>query len=394
MGKKTNDSEQAPVKNKFQFGTDSPSISRRKLIGKTIAVFAALGLGSYTFKRSQEKNMKTAVILQSVPLSFQWPTADPFLFCVHHEDHYPKGNGKFGPKASLAGRDIGQDFAGKDGWRMYHGDDIPGFPGHPHRGFETVTVVQKGIVDHADSLGAAGRYGDGDVQWMTAGAGVQHSEMFPLLYEDKENPMELFQIWLNLPKKDKFAPPHFTMMWNENIPVRTNEDPNGNRWKVKTVAGTLFGEKPLAPPPNSWAANPSNEVGIYILDFEAGAELKIPASSPGLNRNIYYFRGQGLKINGSEVPATHMFKVPSEESLSLQNGSDAGKILILEGRPIAEPVVQYGPFVMNSPEEIQQAFNDYRQTQFGGWPWETSDPVHIGKGRFAHHADGREESPT
>ncbi len=138
--------------------------------------------------------MKTSVIRQSVPLGFQWPTSDPFLFCVHHEDHYPKGNGKFGPDASLAGRDMGQDFAGKDGWRMYHGDDVPGFPGHPHRGFETVTVVQRGIVDHADSLGAAGRYGDGDVQWMTAGAGVQHSEMFPLLHEDKENPMELFQI--------------------------------------------------------------------------------------------------------------------------------------------------------------------------------------------------------
>lgn len=378
---------------------DSPEskgqiLSRKSWIRKMAATIGALSLGAYGIYKSQEKRMKTSVIRQSVPLGFQWPTSDPFLFCVHHEDHYPKGNGKFGPNASLAGRDMGQDFAGKDGWRMYHGDDVPGFPGHPHRGFETVTVVQRGIVDHADSLGAAGRYGDGDVQWMTAGAGVQHSEMFPLLHEDKENPMELFQIWLNLPKKDKFAPPHFTMLWNESIPVRTNEDSKGNRWKVKTVAGSLFGDKPLAPPPNSWASNPKNEVGIYILDFDAGVEFKVPGSSPGLNRNVYYFRGSGLQMNGSIVPGSHMFQVPSEEELVLENGKEAGKILILEGRPIAEPVVQYGPFVMNTPEEIQTAFNDYRRTQFGGWPWQSSDPVHVGKGRFAKHADGREELPS
>ncbi|MDF3821271.1 pirin family protein [Leptospira sp. 96542] len=338
--------------------------------------------------------MKTSQILHKQPLDFQWPTSDPFLFCVHHEDHYPKGNGKFGPDASLAGRDIGQDFAGKDGWRMYHGDDIPGFPGHPHRGFETVTVVQKGIVDHADSLGAAGRYGDGDVQWMTAGAGVQHSEMFPLLSEENENPMELFQIWLNLPQKNKFVPPHFTMLWNENIPVREFVDKNGKKLNVKTVAGSLFGDKPLDPPPNSWAADEKNEVGIYILNFDADAEFTIPAASKGLNRNIYYFRGKGLSVGGEVLSSSHLFKFASEETLTLKNGSEPGKILILEGRPIAEPVVQYGPFVMNSPEEIQQAFNDYRRTQFGGWPWDSSDPVHAGRGRFARHADGREESPA
>ena len=107
-----------------------------------------------------------------------WPTRDPFLFCVHHFDAYPKGNDKFGPAASLAGRDIGRDFAGVDGWRMYHGDTVPGFPSHPHRGFETVTIVRQGLLDHSDSLGASARYVDGDVQWLTAGAGIQHAEMF------------------------------------------------------------------------------------------------------------------------------------------------------------------------------------------------------------------------
>ncbi|MFZ9014681.1 MAG: pirin family protein, partial [Alphaproteobacteria bacterium] len=110
-----------------------------------------------------------------------WPTLDPFLFCVHHDDNYPAGDGEMRPKASLEGRSIGHDFGGKDGWSMYHGDTVPGFPQHPHRGFETVTVARQGYIDHSDSLGAAARFGEGDLQWMTAGRGVVHSEMFPLL---------------------------------------------------------------------------------------------------------------------------------------------------------------------------------------------------------------------
>src|SRR5687767_10432503 len=144
-------------------------------------------------------------VKRTVSLGFPWQTADPFLFCVHHDDAYPVGDENLGPAASLAGRDLGQDFEGKDGWRMYHGQTVPGFPAHPHRGFETVTVVRRGFIDHADSLGAAARYGAGDVQWLTTGKGVVHSEMFPLLERDRENPLELFQIWLNLPRVTKLA---------------------------------------------------------------------------------------------------------------------------------------------------------------------------------------------
>src|SRR5580765_8221982 len=148
------------------------------------------------------------------PLGLPWVTVDPFLFCVHHDDAYPRGNEKMGPAASLAGRNLGQDFVTKDGWRMYHGEVVPGFPQHPHRGFETITIVRRGLVDHSDSLGATARYGRGDVQWLTAGGGISHSEMFPLVDGDKDNPLELFQIWLNLPAKDKLAEPHFTMFWD------------------------------------------------------------------------------------------------------------------------------------------------------------------------------------
>lgn len=133
------------------------------------------------------------------PIGFHWNTVDPFLFCAHHNDHYPKGNDHQGPDDSLSGRNIGQDFTIKDGWRMYHGERVPGFPEHPHRGFETVTIVLEGFVDHSDSHRASGRYGEGDVQWMTAGSGMQHAEMFPCVYKSRPNPLHLFQVWLNLP---------------------------------------------------------------------------------------------------------------------------------------------------------------------------------------------------
>ena len=116
--------------------------------------------------------MSDTPILDISTLGFPWKTEDPFLFSAYHDDTYPAGKKNLGPKVSLAGRSIGQDFTIKDGWRMYHGERVPGSPSHPHRGFETITVVKKGLVDHADSLGAAGRYGSGDVQWMTEGGDV------------------------------------------------------------------------------------------------------------------------------------------------------------------------------------------------------------------------------
>ena len=160
----------------------------------------------------------TQPVIELVELGFPWPGLDPFIFTVHHFDAYPAGNDDLGPAASLGGRDIGVDFSYLDGWSMYHGDVVPGFPQHPHRGFETVTVVRRGYVDHSDSLGATARYGQGDVQWLTTGSGIMHAEMFPLLDPNGPNPMELFQIWLNLPPESKMVPAYFGMLWGEDIP--------------------------------------------------------------------------------------------------------------------------------------------------------------------------------
>jgi redox-sensitive bicupin YhaK (pirin superfamily) len=223
-------------------------------------------------------------ILQIKPLGFTWDTLDPFLFCAYHDDAYPQGSAQLGPKASLAGRNMGQDFSRKDGWSMYHGQTVPGFPAHPHRGFETVTIVRKGRIDHADSLGAAARFGDGDVQWVTAGAGIVHSEMFPLLQAQAPNPLELFQIWLNLPARHKMAQPHFTMLWAETIPRQVHTDAQGRQTHIAVIAGRLQDAtepalEPLAPPPDSWAAQAAADVAIWTLRMAPGARWTLPAAT-------------------------------------------------------------------------------------------------------------------
>lgn len=337
-----------------------------------------------------------SIVRQTRPLGFPWETADPFLFCVHHDDAYPEANEKMGPRASLAGRNLGQDFAGKDGWRMYHGHVVPGFPQHPHRGFETVTIARRGYIDHSDSLGAKARFGRGDVQWLTAGAGIVHSEMFPLLDQARPNPVELFQIWLNLPSADKMAAPHFTMLWSEQIPRASFPDDAGRAAEVTLVAGALFDLRPPPPPPRSWAFRPENEVLIACIRLPPGCVWTLPrARSEGVVRTLYFFRGSSLSIGGTRLNTHSRAVVVSDQDVRLAAGDDEVEVLVLQGRPIGEPVVQYGPFVMNSRAEIEKAFVDYRRTEFGGWPWPADDPVHgRDEGRFAQHADGRVERRT
>lgn len=327
------------------------------------------------------------------PLGFPWQTQDPFLFCVHHEDFYPKGNEVMGPAASLAGRNLGQDFAANnEGWRMYHGRRVPGFPAHPHRGFETVTIVTRGLVDHSDSLGAAGRFGFGDVQWMTAGRGVQHCEMFPLLNQEKENPLELFQIWLNLPKVTKLAPPHFAMLWSDAIPTYIATDEAGLKTEARVIAGRIEKIKAPDPAPHSWAADPSNEVAIWTMRLEAGAQWTLPAAYSGVNRSLYFYRGAIIQIAEKIFSSHQVIELYADQDVVLKNGLTESSLLLLQGKPINEPVAQYGPFVMNTQAEIQQAMDEYRRTEFGGWPWPTQEHVHPReKSRFAKYPDGVEE---
>jgi redox-sensitive bicupin YhaK (pirin superfamily) len=310
----------------------------------------------------------TTPVRQTVELGPRWPTIDPFLFCAHHDDAYPRGNEHLGPDASLAGRDIGQDFSALDGWSMYHGDVVPGFPQHPHRGFETVTLVRRGLIDHSDSLGAKARFGHGDVQWVTAGNGIVHSEMFPLLDQEEPNPIELFQIWLNLPAADKRVDPYFTMLWADDIPTVDG---------VTVIAGSFNGVDAPAPPPNSWAARPEADVAIWHVRLEPGASVTLPAApGPDTVRTLYFFSGDTLLVGSHALDVDTGAVVRCDAPLTLSAGSAAAEALVLQGRPIGEPVAQYGPFVMNTEAEIHEAFADYRRTQFGGWPWPDDGPTH------------------
>lgn len=329
------------------------------------------------------------------PLEFRWEVENPFLFCAHHKDDFPQGQKNLGPAPeSLAGRNMGNDFTLKDGWRMYHGETVPGFPAHPHRGFETVTIMLEGFVDHSDSHAASGRYGDGDVQWMTAGRGMQHAEMFPLIHQDQKNPLHMFQVWLNLPAKDKFVEPHYKMLWSEAIPVINETDLTGRKRSVRLIAGTYGNTSALEPAPDSWAHDKNNNVNIWIVSLEPGATVELPAVNGTINRNIYIYSGDSMKINDTQVPASNRVKLDGNSAISISNGDKPGQFLLLEGEPINEPVVAYGPFVMNTMEEIRQAFHDFNETGFGGWPWDRTDPVHSTEAvRFAKYDDGTIEKP-
>ena len=329
-----------------------------------------------------------------------WQTPDPFLFCAYHLDFYPSANAIGGPDASLAGHISGQDFDPPNGdpWRMYHGQHIPGFPGHPHRGFETVTVTEKGTIDHADSMGASGRYGNGDTQWMTAGRGVQHSEMFPLLDQNNDNPLELFQIWLNLPASNKMCEPYFGMFWAEQTPVVKITDSHGRQAEITIIAGDYCSPeattKALPPAPDSWAANTENHVAIWKISVADSGSLTLPAAVPGLNRRLYFYQGSSCRVQDQEFPLKHYVDLDSAAAVTLTAVDADAKFLLLQGRPINEPVASHGPFVMNTPEQLQQTFVEYQATQFGGWPWQSHELVHpLAAARFARYADGREERP-
>ncbi|MHC1738964.1 MAG: pirin family protein [Ignavibacteriaceae bacterium] len=332
-------------------------------------------------------------IMKIQPIDFQWQMEDPFIFCAHHNDDYPKGNADQAITVPLRGRNVGSDFSGKDGWSMYHGETVPGFPAHPHRGFETVTIVLKGIVDHHDSKGARGRYGNGDVQWLTTGAGCQHSEMFPLVNTDKGNPLELFQIWLNLPAKDKFAPPAFKMLWNEDIPVLNVIGANGKYTKVRIIAGSMIGNDAIPPCPDSWAFKQENRVGIFLMRMFPDAVLYLSEGSETLNRNLYFYEGEGtITIDDTKISAGNRIKLAGNSEVKITNSDKEAYMLLLEGEPIKEPVVQYGPIVMNTEQEVRKAFEDFQATRFGGWKWNRPDPVNdINSGRFADYIDGTSE---
>lgn len=280
--------------------------------------------------------------VQAISIPAPMPTQSPFLFNVYHKDEFPPcPDGSMKPPR----KGNGADFA-PGPWRMYHGREYSGFPQHPHRGFETITAVMRGTIDHTDSCGNAGRYGDGDLQHMTAGRGVVHGELFPLVHKDRNNTLQLFQIWLNLPSKDKMVQPAFVMHWSEDVRKTSTSDGGVD---ITVWTGEYEGVKSLAPTPRSYAADPSNDVGVYLLKFKPGAEFTLRAASGGVetNRSLYYVEGASLDVCGEKLSRKCVVDVDASQDIPLRNsGSDDVICLVLQGKPINEPVAQHGPFVM------------------------------------------------
>ncbi|MFV0317388.1 MAG: pirin-like C-terminal cupin domain-containing protein, partial [Microthrixaceae bacterium] len=209
-----------------------------------------------------------------------------------------------------------------------------------------------------------------------------------------------FQIWLNLPAESKMADPYFTMLWDSDIPeIAIGEGGAGGA--VTVIAGDLPGAIAPGPPPDSWASRADSAVAIWHVRLEPGARWTMPAA-PGVlaavhpvHRMIYAFEGDGVEVGGEVLESGRGALLGTSGEVELAAPDRRVELLVLQGRPIAEPVAQYGPFVMNTRAEIQEAMDDYRRTGFGGWPWDGDDPVHPREqGRFARHPDGREEEPS
>ena len=240
----------------------------------------------------------------------------------------------------------------------YAPGEAVGAPDHPHRGFETVTYVLDGKMQHKDSHGHAGAIGPGDVQWMTAGAGVVHSEMPETEFTQKGGLMHGFQIWVNLPRRDKLMKPRYQELPNSGIPVAVSAD---GKVKVKVVAGESLGQ--------SAAIDTRTPIAFLHVTLQPGGTLlqPLPADYSGF---AYLISGEGLFGAEEKRAGAHQMVIFADAgaNVKLANPADAKEpldLLLLAGVPLNEPVVRYGPFVMNTEAEIHQAIRDYQDGKMG-----------------------------
>ena len=218
--------------------------------------------------------------------------------------------------------------------------------------------------------------------------------MFPLLHGDRPNDLELFQIWLNLPARDKLVAPYFTMFWDQDIPRLEQRDADGRAATITVIAGALDGLQPLPPPPNSWAARPEADVAIWSIALEAGASWTVPpARDASTVRTLHVFRGQGARRWATaSCRARPRSRCTPIRPCRFRPWTARPRSCCCRAVRSASRWRSHGPFVMNTRAELEQAFQDYRRTQFGGWPFPEHAPVHPRtRGRFARHADGRVE---
>jgi len=224
---------------------------------------------------------------------------------------------------------------------------------HPHRGFETVTVVYQGEVEHRDSAGNSGVIGPGDVQWMTAASGVLHEEMHSREFTRKGGMLEMVQLWVNLPARYKLSPPRYQTLLARDIPSVPLADGGG---ELRIIAGELAGAK--------GPARTFTPIDVWDLRLGANARVELPLRD-GDNTALFVLRGGARASDSQRIGAAELAVFDrSGDGIAVQADEDLSA-LVLSGQPIDEPVVGYGPFVMNTPREIEQAIRDFEEGRFG-----------------------------
>lgn len=223
---------------------------------------------------------------------------------------------------------------------------------HPHRGFETVTIVYQGELEHADSTGSRGSIGPGDVQWMTAGAGVVHEEFHSERLTRAGGVLEMVQLWVNLPAKHKLTPPRYQGLVAEAIPRVQIAD---GKAAARVIAGELLG--------TAGAAATYSPLNVWDVVLETSFQCDL--ETPGRHTTLVFVQSGGVEVNGVQVAATDLVVLDRSGGRVSIASQGAARLLVLTGEPIGEPVVGRGPFVMNTEEEIRQAIADFRSGRMG-----------------------------
>ncbi|TWC33551.1 hypothetical protein FBY03_11416 [Pseudomonas sp. SJZ079] len=227
---------------------------------------------------------------------------------------------------------------------------------HPHRGFETVTIVYQGELEHRDSTGSGGLIGPGDVQWMTAASGILHEEFHSAAFTEQGGTLEMVQLWVNLPARDKLAAPGYQTLLDQDIPLVPLDDGAGS---LRLIAGEFAGQQG---PARTFTA-----MDVWDIRLNADKPLSLPVTE-GRSTALIVLRGT-VQVNGSQlVREAQMVLLDRAGDELLLEANNQALVLLLSGEPIDEPVVGYGPFVMNSKAEIAQAVKDFQSGSFGQLP--------------------------
>ena len=321
--------------------------------------------------------------LKTSQMTMHWDTEDPFTFVSHHEDDYPEGNAQQAPPLQqIAGRNLGRDYRKIMGFRMYNGKVVPGFPMHAHWGYETVTLPQIGYVDHFDNLGIKGRFGFGDVQWVSAPGFYEHCEMYPLVRKDARNPNDITQIMINIPLEEKDGECSVSTVWRDDVPVVESDG-----CRVQVVCGTFGGRHMESPNGCSWAKG--DRVRILRMEFQPGGRVTIDPFTADGNRNLYFVSGGDARVMGAEVGWNLRMKIDPTAEVDIENGDEVSVMWMLEGVPIGERMVPFGPIIARDDREVREKLQHIRENEFKEWPWDIIDKTNPAEcGSFIEYPDG------